>query len=82
MGSLGGSLGSTLGEAGTALANAPSNVYAQSGLGDVVSGLQSLFGGGETVPTADFVGPPSPYAPPNFAQALVRGITGQNVVQV
>src|SRR4029450_6021861 len=95
MGSFGGNLGSTLSNAGTQLANLPSNLYSQSGIGDIASGLQSLFGGDQgVVPTAEpfvgpsspyppppgaFVGPPSPYAPPNFAQALVRGITGQNV---
>jgi hypothetical protein len=95
MGSFGGNLGSALGEAGTQIANLPSNIYSQSGIGDIASGLQSLFGGEQaTVPTVEpfvgpsspyapppgaFVGPPSPYAPPNFAQALVRGFTGQNV---
>src|SRR4029450_7703833 len=95
MGSFGGSITSALGDAGTSLANLPSDVYSQSGIGDIAAGLQSLFGGEQaTVPTAEpfvgpsspyaapvgaFVGPPSPNAPPNFAQALVRGLTGQNV---
>src|SRR4029453_16892488 len=95
MGSFGGSINSALGDAGISLANLPSDVYAQSGIGDIASGLQSLFGGEQaTVPTAEpfmgpsspyapapgaFVGPPSPYAPPNFAQALVRGFTGRDI---
>jgi hypothetical protein len=75
-----GSLGAALGQVGQNIADAPANLYQSSGIGDIASGLQSLFGGGETVPMAEpFVGPPSPYAPPNFAQALVRGFTGQNV---
>src|SRR4029450_7949616 len=81
MGSFGGNLGSTLGSAGTALANVPSNVYQQSGLGDIAAGLQSLFGG-EVVPAASepsFVGPPSPYAAPSPGQGFWRGMTGQNV---
>jgi hypothetical protein len=95
MGSFGGSITSALGDAGTSLANLPSDIYAQSGIGDIASGLQSLFGGEQaTVPTAEpfmgpsspyapapgaFVGPPSPYTPPNFAQALVRGFTGRDI---
>src|SRR4029453_4066805 len=95
MGSFGGNLGSTLSNAGTQLANLPSNLYSQSGIGDIAAGLQGLFGGDQgVVPTAEpfvgpsspyaapvgaFVGAPPPYAPPNFAQALVRGFPGQNV---
>jgi hypothetical protein len=75
-----GSLGGALGQVGQGIQNLPGNIYEQSGIGDVAAGLQSLFTGGEpTVPVADFVGPPSPYQPPNFLQGLTRGLTGQNV---
>jgi hypothetical protein len=75
-----GSLGGALGQIGEGIQNVPSNIYQGSGIGDVAAGLQGLFGGGEpTVPAADFVGPPSPYQPPNFLQGLTQGLTGQNV---
>jgi hypothetical protein len=76
MGSFGGNLGSTLSNAGTQLASVPSNVYQATGLGDIGQAVQGLFGGGETVPAAEFVGPPSPYQAPNFLQGLAQGFTG------
>src|SRR4030095_8976370 len=81
MGSFGGSITSALGDAGTSLANLPSDVYSQSGIGDIAAGLQSLFGGEQaTVPTAEsLVGPPSPYAAPNPMEGFLRGVTGQNI---
>jgi hypothetical protein len=73
-----GSLGGALGQVGQGIQNLPGNIYEQSGLQNVSQGLQNLFGGGpETVPAADFVGPPSPYQAPNFAQGLMQGILGQ-----
>jgi hypothetical protein len=75
-----GSLGGALGQVGEGIQNLPSNLYQQSGIGDIATGLQSLFTGGEpAVPAADFVGPPSPYQPPNFLQGLTQGLTGQTV---
>lgn len=54
-----------------------------SGLGDIGSGVASLFGGGDSsTPAAgqpggpELVGPPSPYASPNFMQGFVQGFTG------
>jgi hypothetical protein len=73
-----GSLGGALGQVGQGIQNLPGNIYEQSGLQNVGQGLQSLFGGGpETIPAAEFVGPPSPYQAPNFAQGLLQGILGQ-----
>ena len=49
-----------------------------SGLGDIGSGVASLFSGDQT-PAAgqpggpELVGPPSPYASPNFMQGLRKG---------
>jgi len=54
-----------------------------SGLGDIGSGVASLFSGGDQQPAAgqpggpELVGPPSPYqAPSNFMQGFAQGFMG------
>jgi hypothetical protein len=90
MGSFGGSITSALGDAGTSLANLPSEIYSQSGLGDIASGLQSLFGGGpdeagylqslgQTVPQGvELLGPSETFTGPGFAGSLLPGFMGRD----
>jgi hypothetical protein len=60
------------------ITSAASNLPETTGIASLGAGLQDLFGGGpDSGPAADFVGPPSPYQAPNFAQGFVQGILGQ-----
>ena len=52
-----------------------------SGLGDIGSGVASLFSGDQapapgTAGSPDFVGPPSPNPSPSFMQGFAQGFTG------